>query len=128
LIGKDRAIVKRERVGDEFVIWDFLGKSGINTNLYLWEGFENTNFKFENSDKNNDYVVVTGHFKEVFLINNENIKKIEFKEKDSSIDFFISINEKRVEKWLKKNTLSITQESLNIKNIDKIKEEFISGY
>ena len=23
LIGKDRAIVKREREGDEFVIWDF---------------------------------------------------------------------------------------------------------
>ena len=164
LIGEDRAIVKRERVGDEFVIWDFqikrekeiiseiyitynniityktnkietnygidynLGKTGINTNLYLWEGFSNNNFKFENSDKNNDYVIITGHFKEVYLINHENIQKIEFKEKDSSIDFLIAINEKTIEKWLRENTISNSKEFLKIKKIEKIREDFSNGY
>jgi hypothetical protein len=56
LIGKDRAIVKRERVGDEFVIWDlveyrdfaYLNRFIVNknTNIIKYE-FKNTKYSYD---------------------------------------------------------------------------------
>lgn len=56
LIGKDRAIVKRERVGDEFVIWDLVEYRDFayinrfivekNTNVIKYE-FKNTKYSYD---------------------------------------------------------------------------------
>ncbi len=42
LMGKDKSIVKRERVGDDFVIWDFVNKKIINTNIpsFITDGYD----------------------------------------------------------------------------------------
>ena len=57
LIGKDRAIVKRERVGDEFVIWDFtdLKRSGENILFKRYIADISLNLKYLFNDSKRKY-------------------------------------------------------------------------
>ena len=59
LIGKDRAIVKRERVGDEFVIWDYFENINKNTEsirYFINSKTKQIKYKIEMSDVNNKFL------------------------------------------------------------------------
>jgi hypothetical protein len=159
LIGKDRAIVKRERVGDEFVIWDFQIKElnkinseiyitrknnilyktnkfisesggsyqtniyGVNEDEYLWETYDNLNFK---TDYGNDFSIVVWNFNSVIGIEDNKINKYELTEE--GIYFLKELKNKTEKEWLKNNS-KIKNDINKIElNIEKIREDFANGY